>query len=88
MERLEPIRISRGIVAGLAGGLVFGIMMTAMGMIGMIGGLVGQPGNVAVAWLVHLVISASIGLGFAFVAPATAASAVLAGVGLVYGFVW
>ncbi len=55
-----PQRLTAGVVGGLAGGLAFGVMMHAMGMIGMIAQLVGST-SVAVAWLVHLAISAFFG---------------------------
>jgi hypothetical protein len=53
-----------GVVGGLIGGLVFGIMMAMMGMIPMIASLVGSQSPL-VGWLVHLAISAFIGLTFA-----------------------
>lgn len=82
-------RLTRGAIAGLAGGLVFGLMMSMMDMIGMIGGLVGQMGNLPVSWLIHLVISAFIGADFGLIVPLIGASTgrLFAG-GLVYGFVW
>ncbi len=56
-------RLTAGVIGGLAGGLVFGLMMQVMGMIGMIAQLVGSS-SVAVAWLVHLAISAFFGAAF------------------------
>jgi uncharacterized membrane protein YagU involved in acid resistance len=56
-------RLTAGLAGGLAGGLAFGLMMHAMGMIGMIAQLVGST-SVAVAWLVHLAISAFFGAAF------------------------
>jgi len=84
-----PQRLTRGALAGLIGGLVFGMMMTMMGMIGMVGALAGQPGNAVVGWGLHLIISAVIGAGFGLLAPALgdATGKLLAG-GLVYGLVW
>lgn len=81
-------RLAPGAVGGLAGGLVFGIMMQMMGMIPMVAMLVGSE-SVVLGWVVHLVISAVIGAGFTLVLsrftsrPTTAA---LAGAG--YGMVW
>ncbi len=84
-----PTILTRGVLAGLAGGVVFGLMMSMMGMIGMIGGLVGQMGNTAVSWILHLAISAIIGATFGLIAPMIGDSAVKIGVGgLIYGLVW
>jgi hypothetical protein len=84
-----PRRLAWGALAGLAGGLVFGLMMTMMGMIGMVGALAGQPGSAAAGWLVHLVISAIIGAGFALFAPALGLGyAKLIAGGLIYGLAW
>lgn len=62
--RAQPVVTAA--LAGIAGGVVFGLMMQIMmpPMIGMIGSLVGAP---ALGWLVHLVISAIIGAGFGVV---------------------
>ena len=78
--------IKHGVYGGLAGGVVFGAMMAMMGMLSMIGSMVG----VASAWVgfvVHLVISATIGGSFAVL---LGASGLRGGVesGLVYGFTW
>lgn len=59
-------RVTAGVAGGLAGGLVFGIMMQALGMIGMIAQLVGST-SIAVAWVVHLAISAFFGAAFGVV---------------------
>jgi hypothetical protein len=81
-------RISAGLVGGLVGGLVFGVMMRASGMIAMIGALVGSEG-VVMGWIVHLVISAAVGGGYAVtfgaLQPGYGASAVY---GVVHGAVW
>jgi uncharacterized membrane protein YagU involved in acid resistance len=81
-------RLTAGVVGGLAGGLVFGAMMHAMGMIGTIAGLVGSE-SVAVGWLVHLVVSAAVGVGFALTLGAVShnygAGALY---GLLYGAIW
>lgn len=83
--------LTRGAIAGLAGGAVFGVMMSMMGMIGMIGGLLGEGmmGNIPVSWIVHLIISAIIGAGFGFVASYVGPSlGTLIGAGLGYGLLW
>jgi hypothetical protein len=56
-------RITAGVAGGLAGGVVFGLMMQALGMMGMIAQLVGSS-STAVAWVVHLAISAFFGAAF------------------------
>lgn len=55
--------IALGAFAGLAGGIVFGVLMQAMDMLGMVAALVGAE-SVAVGWGVHLVNSAIIGAIF------------------------
>ncbi len=58
--------IALGAYAGLAVGVVFGIMMGMMGTLPMIGKMVGHPSAVT-GFIVHLVNSAIIGGGFAMV---------------------
>lgn len=66
---MAPARLLAGAIGGLAGGVLFGAMMATAGMLGMIALLVGGGGD-AVAWPVHLAISASFGVLFAVgVAP-------------------
>jgi len=79
-------RVGQGVVAGLAGGIVFGALMAMMGMIGTIAMLVGSSG-VAVGWLVHLVISAGFGVVFALVLPAGFGTGATVGAGAGYGVV-
>lgn len=77
-----------GIVGGVAGGIVFGLMMQVMGMLGMVGMLVGTD-SLAVAWVVHLLISAGIGAGFGLVlAPRVRGLGTGLGLGAAYGLVW
>ncbi len=52
-----------GALAGIAGGIPFGVMMSAMGSMKMIAGMVGSE-SMILGWLVHLMISAGIGAGF------------------------
>ena len=77
-----------GIFGGLAGGLVFGAMMGMMGMLPMVGKLVGQP-SAGIGFIVHLVNSAIIGAGFAFVLGRLVTS-IGSGLryGLLYGGAW
>jgi uncharacterized membrane protein YagU involved in acid resistance len=80
--------IKAGIGAGLVGGLVFGIMMAMMGMLSMVAMLVGS-GSAVVGFLVHMLISATIGAVYGLVAvrlPEGWGVAVVAGA--VNGIVW
>ena len=58
--------LTHGVLGGLAGGVVFGIMMAFMGTLPMIGKMVGNP-SAGVGFAVHMVNSAVIGAGFALV---------------------
>lgn len=81
-------RAGYGAVGGLAGGVVFGLLMQGMGMIPMVAMLVGSE-SVAVGWVVHLAISAAFGIGFAVVLGSAASTLVRSVVlGLGYGVVW
>jgi uncharacterized membrane protein YagU involved in acid resistance len=77
-----------GIVGGVAGGIVFGVLMQATEMMGMVAQLIGSE-SVFVGWLVHLFNSALFGAIFALLfakwAGGLGAAAVL---GLLYGVVW
>ena len=81
-------RAVHGAVGGIAGGIVFGLLMQAMGMIPMVAQLVGSSATV-VGWVVHLAISAFIGITFAVLlgsAAPTLTRALLLGAG--YGVFW
>lgn len=52
--------LTAGIIAGLGGGVVFGMMMAMMGMLPMVAGLVGSQSAV-IGGFVHMAISAAIG---------------------------
>ena len=75
-----------GALAGIAGGIVYGMLLVMMGMLPVIATLVDSESAV-VGGLVHLAISASVGALFGVVVPATKLGALL-GVGAVYGLVW
>ena len=81
-------KISLGAVAGLFGGLAFGMVMGVMGMLPMVAQLVGSS-SAAVGFLVHLVNSAIIGgaFGFFFGERSRTATSGL-GFGLAYGLLW
>lgn len=80
--------IIAGGIAGLGGGVVFGMMMAMMGMLPMIAMLVGSQSAFA-GVLVHMVISAGIGGFYGLVAsrlPETTRTAIVAGAA--NGLVW
>lgn len=79
-------RAADGALAGLAGGMVFGALMAMMGMLPMVAMLVGSTSPVVGA-VVHLVISAGLGVLFALVLPALGFAMTLLA-GAVYGVVW
>lgn len=85
--RTQPIVV--GALAGIAGGVVFGLMMAVMmpDMIGMIGSLLGMP---AFGWGVHLLFSAIIGAGFGLAAAAARVESWQGtiGLGVAYGGLW
>ncbi|MFQ5551367.1 MAG: hypothetical protein ACE5FJ_09040 [Gemmatimonadales bacterium] len=81
-------RIKHGAFGGLAGGMLFGVMMGMMGALPMIGRMVGLPSMVG-GFVVHMAISAMIGVSFAVLFGRRLngiPSAVLSG--LAYGAVW
>jgi hypothetical protein len=85
---LAPTRIGAGILGGLVGGVAFGVLMQAMGMIPMVAMLVGSKA-VAVGWLVHLAISAFVGASFAVLFGRYATSVgSSSGIGVGYGVIW
>jgi uncharacterized membrane protein YagU involved in acid resistance len=78
----------KGILAGLAGGLVFGAMMAMQGMLPMVGMLV-RVESALVGFIVHMFISAIAGAIFGLLAvrlPAGWGPAL--GAGAVYGVIW
>jgi len=80
--------ILSGVIAGLGGGLVFGMMMAMMSMLPMVAGLIGSD-NVVVGFMVHMVISAVIGASYGFIAPRLPSSWMMTiGAGIVYGVIW
>jgi uncharacterized membrane protein YagU involved in acid resistance len=80
--------LTSGVLAGLAGGAVFGMMMGMMGMLPMVGMLVGQE-NAVVGLIVHMLISGFIGAVYGIVAgrfPLNATTALIGG--MLNGVVW
>lgn len=81
-------RLGGGALAGLAGGVVFGVLMAMMGMLPMVAMLAGSE-SALVGFLVHLVNSAIIGAVFGLLAWSLAGRLLpVLGAGLVYGIVW
>lgn len=77
-----------GAIAGLAGGIVFGVMMGMMGMLPMVGMLVRQE-NAAIGFIVHMLISAFIGAVYGLVAGRFALTATTALIGgVINGVIW
>lgn len=77
-----------GAIAGLGGGVVFGMMMALMGMLPMVAMLAGSE-SAFVGFLVHMVISVMIGGVYGLVAarlPRTIVMAIIAG--SANGIVW
>ena len=91
-------KIGASVVAGLIGGVVFGVMMHMMSaptpegghmpMLAMIGQIVGSP-TVGAGWVYHLFNSAVIGVIFGWLIGDRAHGyAAALGWGAAYGFVW
>lgn len=87
-QKFDARALWTGALAGIIGGIPFGIMMGMMGMMPMIGMLV-RVENVFVGVLVHAAISAITGAIYGFFAvrlPQTWGVAAIAGI--VYGIIW
>ncbi len=77
-----------GILGGLAGGVVFGVMMAMQGMLPMVGMLIGQS-NTFVGFAVHMAISAFIGATFGLLLGRMSTNLVRSLIwGAAYGLVW
>ena len=80
--------LTAGVVGGLLGGVIFGLMMQAMGMLGMVASLVGQD-SAGVGWVVHLAISALFGVAYAMLlGPRSTSWALGLSLGALYGVLW
>jgi uncharacterized membrane protein YagU involved in acid resistance len=87
-QKLDVRTLWLGAIAGIIGGVPFGILMGMMGMMPMIGMLV-RVDSAFVGVLVHTAISAITGAIYGFFAvrfPLTWRNAVLGG--LIYGVIW
>lgn len=83
-----PMRVAAGVAGGLIGGVMFGVLMQMMDMMPMIAMLVGSDA-IAVGWLVHLAISAFIGITFAVLPGKWATTVVMSvALGMGYGIIW
>ncbi len=81
-------RILHGVYGGLAGGVIFGVMMNMMGMLPMIARMAGSSSPIA-GFCIHIIISAVIGAVFAVLAADRLRTlGTTAAAGLVYGFAW
>lgn len=81
-------RVVGGVIGGVAGGVVFGVLMGTMGMLPMVAGLVGSDAAL-VGFLVHMLISVILGIGFSLIFGAQSSSyGQGARWGLVYGAIW
>ena len=80
--------VKLGVYSGLAGGVVFGVMMGMMGTLPMIGKMAGYP-SAAFGFLVHMGISAVIGGSFGLVLGSRIRGFTGGvGYGLAYGSAW
>ena len=81
-------RIKHGIIAGLTGGMVFGMMMSVMGMLPTIGKMIGLP-NPVTGFMLHMIISTFLGAVFAF-GLGWLVQGIRSGIvfGLLYGSYW
>lgn len=80
--------LQHGLYGSLIGGVIFGAMMGMMGMLPMIGAMAGSESAV-LGFAVHLVISATIGVGFVGLVTALGREhSAGTAAGLAYGFAW
>jgi uncharacterized membrane protein YagU involved in acid resistance len=92
MNQTKTLTSSRlagsGAIAGLAGGVVFGVMMGMMGMLPMVSMLIRQE-NAVIGFVVHMAISAFIGAVYGLIAGRFALTWLNAVIGgAVNGIVW
>ncbi|AXX31427.1 hypothetical protein KCV87_35440 [Actinosynnema pretiosum subsp. pretiosum] len=77
-----------GVLSGLAGGLVFGLLMAGMGALPMVGMLIAVD-NALVGFVLHMAISAAAGAGFGALAQRLPDQVVpLYAAGVLYGVLW
>lgn len=77
-----------GAIAGIAGGILFGLVLSSMNLFPAVAGLVGSS-SVLAGVVAHLVLSLLIGLVYVWwFGSATVSYGSGAGYGLLYGFIW
>lgn len=76
--------VGNGILAGLAGGVIFGIMMQMMGIMAMLAMMMGSKSDL-VGWMIHLMISAIFGLAYGLIGYKISSKWAVAG--LVFGMI-
>lgn len=75
-------------IGGISGGIIFGMMMHMMGMMPMIAKMIGSE-SIAVGWLIHIMISITIGLFFSWwFGSAVTTWARSVGLGMIHGMIW
>jgi uncharacterized membrane protein YagU involved in acid resistance len=92
VEKIDEQQLGRsvrqGAIAGLGGGVVFGVIMALVGMLPLVGMLVRQN-NAWVGLVVHMIISAIIGAGFGLVMFFVKKRPIITiVVGAIYGLFW
>jgi hypothetical protein len=82
-------RAAAGLIGGIAGGLVFGMLMAVMGILTMIASIVGSH-SPWVGFAVHIMMSILIGMGLTILFGNRLLTGYLRGavVGIGYGMIW
>lgn len=81
-------KVIGGMVAGIAGGVLFGMLMAMIGMLPMIAGLVGSSSAI-VGFLLHMAISVVIGISYGLLFSTRSTDFAQGSIwGLVYGAIW
>ncbi|GGJ23916.1 hypothetical protein [Deinococcus roseus] len=80
-------KLSTGILGGLAGGVVFGFIMQAQGLLPIIARLIGSD-SAFVGYIVHMLIAAFIGAVFGMVYGPAQTLGVALRSGCIYGLIW
>ncbi len=81
--------LRHGAIAGLGGGLVFGVVMAVIGLLPTLGQLI-QQNNAISGFLLHMLVSAVVGAGFGLIMiyVAKRGTPVVIAVGILYGVLW
>ncbi|MFW5748555.1 MAG: hypothetical protein ACOCYT_02955 [Chloroflexota bacterium] len=86
-QTLDRNTIVKGAVAGLIGGSVFGVQMAVMGMLPMVADMVGSS-SVLVGFIVHMIISAVIGITYVPLGTRLNGWLQIVGAGIAWGILW